>query len=75
MNADLRYILVDALNDVSDRIRREPTHMAQLIEGVTLYHVVIEGMMALAGQRSMLETYRQTNTFPAFRGGFTAVCP
>ena len=73
MNSDLRYILVDALNDVSDRIRREPTHMAQLIEGVTLYHVVIEGMMALAGQRSMLETYRQTNVFPAFRGGFTAV--
>ncbi len=73
MNDKLRYILVDALNDVSDRIRREPTQLAHLIEGVTLYHVVIEGMMALAGQRSMLETYRQTNTFPAFRGGFTAV--
>jgi len=73
MNDNLRYILVDALNDVSDRIRREPTQLAHLIEGVTLYHVVIEGMMALAGQRSMLDTYRQTNVFPAFRGGFTAV--
>ncbi len=29
--------------------------------------------MALAGQRSLLEIYRQDNLFPAFRGGFTAV--
>ncbi len=73
MNADLHYILVDALNDVSDRIRREPIQLAHLVEGVTLYHVVIEGMMALAGQRNILEVYRQSNLFPAFRGGFTAV--
>ncbi len=73
MNDKLRYILVDALNDVSDRIRREPSRLEYLIEGVTLYHVVIEGMMALAGQRNILEMYRQANLFPAFRGGFTAV--
>ncbi|GAC1359688.1 MAG: hypothetical protein NVSMB38_43460 [Ktedonobacteraceae bacterium] len=73
MNDNLRYILVDALNDVSDRIRREPTQMAHLIEGITLYHIIIEGTMALAGQRNMLEIYRLANLFPAFRGGFTAV--
>ena len=73
MNVDLHYILVDALNEVSDRIRREPTQLAHLVEGVTLYHVVIEGMMALAGQRNILDVYRQANLFPAFRGGFTAV--
>ncbi len=73
MNDKLRYILVDSLNDVSDRIRREPTYMAHLIEGVTLYHIIIEGTMALAGQRNILEIYRQGNLFPAFRGGFTAV--
>jgi ribonucleoside-diphosphate reductase beta chain len=43
------------------------------VEGVTLYHVVVEGMMALAGQRNILEIYREQNIFPAFRGGFTAV--
>lgn len=47
--------------------------MAHLIKGVTLYHVIVEGTMALAGQRSLLEFYRQSNIFPAFRGGFTAV--
>jgi ribonucleoside-diphosphate reductase beta chain len=73
VNDDLHYILVDALQEVSERIRREPEQLAHLVEGVTLYHIVIEGMMALAGQRSILEDYRVHNIFPAFRGGFTAV--
>lgn len=73
MNQDMRYILIDALLDVADRIRREPCNLSQLVEGVTLYHVIIEGTMALAGQRNLLETYRQDNLFPAFRSGFTAV--
>jgi ribonucleoside-diphosphate reductase beta chain len=73
MNADLKYILIDALSEVAERIRREPGNMAHLVEGITLYHVVVEGTMALAGQRNMLEIYRMYNLFPAFRGGFTAV--
>ncbi len=73
MNAQLKYILIDSLAEVAERIRQEPRNMAHLIEGITLYHVVVEGTMALAGQRGILEFYRQNNIFPAFRGGFTAV--
>ena len=73
MNEHLQYILIDSLSDVAERIRQEPTNLAHLIEGITLYHVIVEGTMALAGQRSILEFYRQKNLFPAFRGGFTAV--
>ncbi len=73
MNDKLRYILVDALNEISDRIRREPTQISHLLEGVTLYHVIIEGTLALAGQRNILDVYRRDDLFPAFRGGFTAV--
>jgi ribonucleoside-diphosphate reductase beta chain len=73
MNTDLKYILIDSLSEVAERIRQEPRNMAHLVEGITLYHVVIEGMMALAGQRGILDYYRQNNLFPAFRGGFTAV--
>jgi ribonucleoside-diphosphate reductase beta chain len=73
MNPHMSYILIDALTNVADRIREEPGNLDYLIEGVTLYHVIIEGTMALAGQRSLLEIYRQDNLFPAFRGGFTAV--
>jgi len=73
MNQHLQYILIDSLSEVAERIRQEPSNLAHLIEGVTLYHVVVEGTMALAGQRAILEFYRQNNLFPAFRGGFTAV--
>ncbi|HZU68579.1 MAG TPA: ribonucleotide-diphosphate reductase subunit beta [Ktedonobacteraceae bacterium] len=73
MNVQMRYILIDALMEMADRIRCQPGNLHQLIEGVTLYHVIIEGTMALAGQRNLLETYRQDNLFPAFRSGFTAV--
>src|SRR5216684_6585685 len=73
MNEHLQYILIDALSEVAERIRQQPTNLAHLVEGITLYHVVVEGTMALAGQRSILDFYRQKDLFPAFRGGFTAV--
>jgi len=73
MNADMRYILIDALEEIAERLRQEPRNLASLIEGVCLYHVIVEGTLALAGTRALLETYRQNNMFPAFRGGFTAV--
>ena len=73
MNKHLQYILIDALSDVAERIRKEPANLAYLVEGITLYHVIVEGTLALAGQRGILEFYRQNNLFPAFRGGFTAV--
>jgi ribonucleoside-diphosphate reductase beta chain len=73
MNQHLQYILIDSLSEVAERIRQEPSNLSHLIEGVTLYHVVVEGTMALAGQRAILEFYRQNNLFPTFRGGFTAV--
>lgn len=73
MSPDMKYILIESLEDVALRLRQDPTNLATLVEGVTLYHVIIEGTMALAGQRGILEVYRQNDLFPAFRGGFTAV--
>jgi len=73
MKPAVRFILIDALTDMAQRLQHDPQNRALLIEGVTLYHVIIEGTMALAGQRRLLEQFRQKNIFPAFRGGFTAV--
>ena len=73
MNSHLKYILIDALSEVAERIRQEPGNPAYLVEGITLYHVIVEGMLALSGQRGILEFYRLNGLFPGFRGGFTAV--
>src|SRR6266702_1944158 len=69
MNEHLKYILIDALSEVAERIQRQPGNLAHLVEGITLYHVIVEGTMALAGQRSILEFYRMNDLFPTFRGG------
>src|SRR5260370_33726489 len=73
LNAQRKYILIDSLVEVAERIRQEPGNLAHLVEGITLYHVVVEGTMALAGQRSILEAYRTSVLFPDFRGGLIAV--
>src|ERR1700686_2907016 len=73
VNDDLKFILIDSITEVAERIRQERCNLAHLVEGITLYHIVVEATMALAGQRNMLEIYRTNNLFPAFRGGFTAV--
>jgi ribonucleoside-diphosphate reductase beta chain len=73
MNGAMRFILLDALLDMAQRLRREPENRELLIEGVTLYHILTEGTMGLAGQRHLLEYFRKKNLFPGFRGGFTAV--
>lgn len=73
LSSSMRFILVDSLTNIAQRLLREPQNRALLVEGVTLYHIIAEGTMGVAGQRHLLEHFRRTNLLPAFRGGFTAV--
>lgn len=66
-------MLLEVLPEATTRVARDPGNMEALIEAITVYHILIEGAMALAGQRGMLNTYRQMNVLPGFRAGFTAV--
>ena len=66
-------MLLDVLPEATERVQREPDNTEALIEAFVVYHVLIEGAMALAGQRGLLNTYRQMNVLPGFRAGFTAV--
>lgn len=61
------------LTEVSERIAREPESLEALADGVMLYHLVLEGALALTGQRFVLAWLRQQDLLPAFRAGFTAV--
>src|SRR5579863_2829825 len=68
-----RQILMEGLVDVAQRIHDEPTNMDYLVEGVTLYHIIAEGTLALAGQRNMLNRNKRFGWYPGFQQGFTAV--
>src|SRR5216683_4214866 len=68
-----RKIFEHQLVEAMDLIRREPHNQRAWVEGVVTYHLVIEGYLAITGQRSLLRTLRNVNMMPGFVAGFTAV--
>ena len=68
-----RRIFEHQLRDAMDLVRREPDNEKAWVEGVVTYHLIIEGYLAVTGQRSLLRTLRNVGLMPGFRAGFTAV--
>ncbi len=57
----------------TDAVRLAPRDEDAWVAAVTCYHVMVEGLLALTGQRFVLRLLRAVNLLPAFRSGFTAV--
>jgi ribonucleoside-diphosphate reductase beta chain len=55
------------------RLAQEPTDMETLVEAITLYHMVIEGMLALTGQHYIIDYNEREGVLPAFVRGFNLV--
>ena len=66
-------IFFGTLARISDDMRKDPENYELLVRGVTVYHIVIEGFLALTGQRFNLDYSKKQGLFPGFRAGFTAV--
>jgi ribonucleoside-diphosphate reductase beta chain len=71
--AGFRKIFEHQLRDAMDLVRREPADEKAWVEGVVTYHLIIEGYLAVTGQRSLLRTLRNVGLMPGFVAGFTAV--
>ena len=56
-----------------DRLAREPEDLEALVEAVTIYHMVIEGMLALTGQHFIISYNEENGTLPGFVEGFNNV--
>src|SRR5687767_6970863 len=54
-------------------LAEDPTNLTALIEAVTLYHMVIEGMLALTGQHFIIDFNEREGTLPGFVRGFNFV--
>ena len=66
-------IFFDTLAVIADDMRKDPGNLELLVRGVTVYHIIIEGFLALTGQRFQLDYLRREGIYPAFRSGFTAI--
>jgi ribonucleoside-diphosphate reductase beta chain len=56
-----------------DKLAAEPENTELLVESVTLYHMIIEGALALTGQHFIIEYNEEQNTLPGFVEGFQNV--
>jgi ribonucleoside-diphosphate reductase beta chain len=73
LNPKFRELFDDMLKSRVDRLAREPEDLESLVEAVTLYHMVIEGMLALTGQHFIIDYNETVGTLPGFVEGFNKV--
>jgi ribonucleoside-diphosphate reductase beta chain len=73
LNPKFHELFDEMLKGRVDRLAAEPEDLETLVEAVTLYHMVIEGMLALTGQHFIIEFNENAGTLPGFVEGFNNV--
>jgi ribonucleoside-diphosphate reductase beta chain len=73
LNDNFGVLFDEMLHSRVDRLAQQPDDMEALVEAITLYHMVIEGMLALTGQHFIMEYNTEQGVLPAFVEGFQNV--
>ena len=73
VNPEFNELFDGMLKSRVDRLARQPEDLEMLVEAVTLYHMVIEGMLALTGQHFILQYNEEVGTLPGFVEGFNNI--
>ncbi|HEY8740553.1 MAG TPA: ribonucleotide-diphosphate reductase subunit beta [Candidatus Dormibacteraeota bacterium] len=73
LNDNFNVLFDEMLKSRVDRLAAAPDNTEALVEAITLYHMVIEGMLALTGQHFIMEYNTQQGVLPAFVEGFQNV--
>lgn len=63
----------DGLREIANRIKARPDDLDLFVEGITTYHMVIEGVLAMTGQRFILKYLEDHGMYPGFQKGFSLV--
>ncbi len=73
LNVEFGQLFDEALKARVDRLAVAPDDTQALVEAVTIYHMVVEGMLALTGQHFITDYNEREGTLPGFVDGFTKV--
>ena len=73
LNENFGRLFDEMLKQRTDRLAVEPEDTEALVEAVTIYHMVIEGMLALTGQHFIMDYNEGQGTLPGFVEGFQNV--
>jgi ribonucleoside-diphosphate reductase beta chain len=73
VNPEFNELFDEMLKGRVDALARRPEDLELLVEAITLYHMVIEGMLALTGQHFILQYNEDVGTLPGFCQGFNNI--
>jgi ribonucleoside-diphosphate reductase beta chain len=73
LSPNFNTLFDDMLRSRVDTLARDPGDLETLVEAITLYHMVIEGMLALTGQHFIISYNEDQGTLPGFVEGFNKV--
>src|ERR687897_3668682 len=73
LNPEFGELFDDQLRRRVDRPAVEPEDREALVEAITIYHMIVEGMLALTGQHFIIDYNERQGTLPGFVDGFTKV--
>jgi ribonucleoside-diphosphate reductase beta chain len=73
VNPEFHELFDELLKRRVDRLARDPQDLEMLVEAITLYHMVIEGMLALTGQHFIISFNEEAGTLPGFVEGFNKI--
>jgi ribonucleoside-diphosphate reductase beta chain len=73
LNPQFNELFDEMLKGRVDHLAREPEDLEALVEAITLYHMIIEGMLALTGQHFIIEYNEEQGTLPGFVEGFNNI--
>ena len=68
-----RTVFDDHLRAIARRLQETPDDLDLFVEGIVTYHVVIEGVLAMTGQHTILKYLDDHDIYPGFRKGFSLV--
>jgi ribonucleoside-diphosphate reductase beta chain len=68
-----REVFDDGLRDVAMRITAKPDDFDLFVEGIAIYHVVVEGFLAVTGQTLIRDYMLEHGLYPGFCEGFGLV--
>jgi len=61
------------LRETANRIKAQPDDLDLFVEGICTYHLIIEGVLAMTGQRLILKYMEDHSLYPGFQKGFSLV--
>ena len=73
LNPKFNVLFDELLKSKVDHLARNPDDVEMLVEAITLYHMIIEGMLALTGQHFIITYNEENNTLPGFVEGFNNI--